>query len=91
MVPQTHTNSIAQHGVYGEPPPSIEGLGGTMHPSYAVTNLLCTGSFTNPLLEKKTPDLGKKSQASNAQAHYTFDVTKTEEKSLVKEKFITFP
>ena len=68
VVPQTHTNSVAQHGVYGEPPPSIEDSRGTMHLSSTVTNLLSTGSFTNPLLGKKTPNLGKKSQASNAQA-----------------------
>ena len=36
------------------------------------------------------PDLGKESQISNAQAQYTYDVTKTEE-FLVNEKFITFP
>ena len=34
-------------------------------------------------------DLGKKSQASNARAQYTFDVAETEE--FINEKFITFP
>ena len=37
-----------------------------------------------------TLDLGKKSQASNAQAHYTSDVVETEE-FIVSEKFIIFP
>ena len=36
------------------------------------------------------PNLGKKSQASNARAQYTSNVAKTEE-FIVKEKFITFP
>ena len=36
------------------------------------------------------PNLGKKSQASNAQALYTSDMAKIEE-FLVNEKFITFP
>ena len=36
------------------------------------------------------PDLGKKSQASNARAQYTSKVAKTEEFT-VKEKFVTFP
>ena len=66
VIPQTHTNSVAQHGVYGEPPPSIEGSGGTMPASSTITDLLSTEPFTNPLLGKKTPDLGKNSQASNA-------------------------
>ena len=36
------------------------------------------------------PDLGKKSQASNARAQYTSDVAKTKD-FIVQEKFITFP
>ena len=36
------------------------------------------------------PDLGKKSQASNARAQYTSDVAETEE-FIMKDKFITFP
>ena len=36
------------------------------------------------------PDLGKKSQASNARAQYTSDVAKTKD-FIMKEKFITFP
>ena len=58
-----------------------------------VANLPSTGSFVCPLLVKKAPDLWKKSQTSNAQAQYTFDVAKTEEifDFLLKEKFITFP
>ena len=59
----------------------------------AVADLPSTGSFICPLLVKKVPDLWKKSQTSNTQAHYTFDVAKTEEifNFLMKEKFITFP
>ena len=45
----------------------------------AVGDPLSIGSFTSPLLVKKTHGLGKKSQASNAQIYYTFDVEKTEE------------
>ena len=33
---------------------------------------------------KKAPDLWKKSQTSNTQSHYTFDVAKTEEDFLLK-------
>ena len=36
------------------------------------------------------PDLGKKSQTSNAQAQYTSKVAETEEFT-VNEKFVTFP
>ena len=36
------------------------------------------------------PDLGKKSQASNARAQYKSNVAETE-KFIVKKKFITFP
>ena len=61
-----------------------------MHPSFAVTGLPSTRSFTIPLLVEKTHDLGKKSQASNAQVQYTIDVVKAE-KILANEKFITFP
>ena len=58
----------------------------------AVANLLST-SFICPLLVKKAPNLWKKSQTSNTQVQYTFDVTKTEKifDFLLKEKFITFP
>ena len=58
-----------------------------------VAYLSCTSSFTCPLLVKKALDLWKKSQTSNTQAHYTFDVAKTDEifDFLLKEKFITFP
>ena len=57
-----------------------------------VANLPSTGAFICPLLVKKAPDLWKKSQTSNAQAQYTFDVAKTEEifDFLLEEKFITF-
>ena len=44
-----------------------------------VEDLLSTSSFFCSLLVKKAPDLWKKSQTSNTQAHYTFDVAKTEE------------
>ena len=58
-----------------------------------VENLSSIGSFIYPLLVKKAPDLWKKSQTSNTQAQYTFDVAKTKEifDLLLKEKFITFP
>ena len=59
----------------------------------SVVDLLSTGSFTCPLLVKKAPDLWKKSQTSNTQVQYTFDVAKTKETFdiLIKEKYITFP
>ena len=59
----------------------------------AVATLLCTGSFSFPILLKKTLDFWKKSQAFNTQVQYTFDVAKTTEifDFLLKEKFITFP
>ena len=58
-----------------------------------VAYLLNPGSFTCPLLVKKTPDFWKKSQASNTHVHYTFDVAKTKEifDFLLKDKFIAFP
>ena len=58
-----------------------------------VADLPSRDSFICPLLVKKVHDLWKKSQPSNTQARYTFDVTKTEEifYFLMKEKFITFP
>ena len=58
-----------------------------------VADLPSTDSFIYPLMVKKVPDLWKKSQTSNTQAQYTFDVAKTEEifYFLMKEKFITFP
>ena len=57
------------------------------------TYLPSAGSFTCPLLVEKKPDLWKKSQTSNTQAQYIFEVAKIEEifDFLVKEKFITFP
>ena len=59
----------------------------------AVADLPSTGSFIYPLLVKKVPNLWKKSQTSNLQEQYTFDVAKTEEifDFLLKKKFITFP
>ena len=45
----------------------------------AVADLLSTGSFICPLSMKKAPALWKKSQTSNTQPQYTFDVAKTEE------------
>ena len=42
-------------------------------------NILSTGSFICLLMVKKAHDLWKKSQTSNTQVHYTFDVAKTEE------------
>ena len=59
----------------------------------AIANLPSTGSFICPLLVKKALDLWKKSQTSNTQVEYTFDVAKIEEifDFLLKEKFITFP
>ena len=56
-----------------------------------VVGLLSTGSLICSLLVKKALDLWKKSQTSNTVVQYTFDVTKTEEIFLLKEKFITFP
>ena len=58
----------------------------------AVAYLPSTGSFIYPLLVKKALDLQKKSQTSNTQVQYTFDVAKTEEifDFLLKEKFIIF-
>ena len=58
-----------------------------------VADPLSIGSFICPLLVKKTLDLWKKSQASNTQVQYAFDVAKTKEifNFLLKEKFITFP
>ena len=59
----------------------------------AVEDLLSTDSFSFPPLGKKALDLWKKSQTSNTQVQYTFDVTKTREifDFLLNEKFITFP
>ena len=59
----------------------------------AIANLPSTSSFICPLLVKKALDLWKKSQTSNTQVEYTFDVAKIEEifDFLLKEKFITFP
>ena len=59
----------------------------------AVADLLSTGSFICPPLVKKTHDLWKKSQTSNTQVQYTFDVVRIEEifDFLLKEKFLTFP
>ena len=58
-----------------------------------VADLPNTKSFTSPLLVEKTLDLGNKSQASNKQVQYTFDVEKTKKifDFLVNEKLITFP
>ena len=44
-----------------------------------VADLPSAGSFIYPQLVKKASDLWKKSHTSNTQAHYTFNVTKTEE------------
>ena len=59
----------------------------------AVAYLPSTGFFICPLLVKKMPDLWKKSQTSNTQTQYTFDVAKIGEifDFLLKEKFIKFP
>ena len=59
----------------------------------AVADLPSTGSFIYPLLVMKVPNLWKKSQTSNTQEQYTFDVEKNGEifDFLLKEKFITFP
>ena len=58
-----------------------------------VADLLSTNSFICPQLVKKTPNLGKKSQTSNKQVQYTFDVAKIAEifDFLLKEKCSTFP
>ena len=58
-----------------------------------VVDLPIIGSFICTLLVKKASDLWKKSQTSNTQAQYTFNVAKIEEifDFLLKEKFITFP
>ena len=59
----------------------------------ATTELTNTGSCVCPLLEKKAPKAWKKSQGSNPQVHYTFEVSKTEQifDFLLKEKFIKLP
>ena len=86
----SHTDSTTQPRVINEPLHSTGGSGGIVHPSSILIDLLSTRSSISPLLVKKTHELRKKSQASNAKVRYTFDVVKTE-KILVKEKFITFP
>ena len=60
-----------------------------INPKVAEANLPSTGSFTCPLLVEKTSSQWNKSQASNAQAQYTFDVANTKEvfDFLMKEKF----
>ena len=57
-----------------------------------VIDLLSIGSSICSLLVKKTPNSWKKSQISNTQVQYTFDVAKTKEifDFLRNEKFITF-
>ena len=59
----------------------------------AIADLLSIGSFICPLLVKKTPDFWKKSQTSNTQVQYTFDVEKAEEifDFILNEKFVIFP
>ena len=47
-------------------------------------------SFISPLMVEMTHDLGRKSQVSNAQVQYTFDVTNIGEDFLVKEKLSLF-
>ena len=57
----SHTNPTTQPGVNNEPLYSIGGLGGTVHPSSTVTDLLSIRLFTSTILVEKTHDLGKKS------------------------------
>ena len=59
----------------------------------AIVDLPSICSFIRLLQVKKAPNLWKKSQTSNAQARYSFDVAKAEEifDFLLNEKFITFP
>ena len=59
-----------------------------MHPPFGV-GVNRGQQIPQLVMRSPPPDLGKESQVSNAQAQYTYDVTKTEE-FLVNEKFITF-
>ena len=66
-------------------------IGEVNYEEIVVADLLSISSFICPLQVKKAPDLWKKSHTSDTQVQYTFDVVKTEEIFLQKEKFITFP
>ena len=81
---------FAQTGAYKGSFSFNGGLGGIMQPLVAVNDnrgQQILQLVTQPL---PPPDIGKMSQASNAQAQYTSNVAETEE-FIVKEKFITFP
>ena len=59
----------------------------------ATAELTNTGSCVCPFFEKKTPKAWKKSQTSNPQMFYIFEVLKIEQifDFLLKEKFIKLP
>ena len=79
VVPQnvfSHINPATQLRDYDEPLPSTKGSGGTVHAPFGVG--ANRGQQIPQLVMQPPPplDLGKKSQASNAQVQYTFDEAK---------------
>ena len=66
------------------------GPGGIMQPPTRVNGNRGQQILQLATLPPPTPDLGKKSQASNERAQYTSIVAKTKEFTM-NEKFITFP